>query len=231
MRRQDHVGRVPQRVASGQGFRIGDVERGAGEPGLAVIVIVIFTGIGMSARAPLQRGDELVLAQDLAARDVGDEGLALGQDGEFGRAQQMARLRRERHADEQVVDVLREEAVQRWLVEAREPGRGEGSVRVARVRHDEAAVLLRLGRWPGARGVCDHVHAHGAGDARDLAPDAAVAEHAQTQTDSVAHFEKGRVVGVGTPRVGFLVALEELIFAGMRQGREEHPDGVSWDVL
>ena len=90
MRRQDHVGRVPQRVVGGQGFRVGDVEGGAAETAVVVVVVVVARG----ARATLERGDELVLAQDYPARDVGQEGLASAQDGEFGRAQQMARVGR-----------------------------------------------------------------------------------------------------------------------------------------
>lgn len=70
MRRDDAVGRVPQRVVWRQGFGIGDIERGAAETASAVAAVE-----GVVVVVGLEGGDEVGLDDDLAAGDVGDEGV------------------------------------------------------------------------------------------------------------------------------------------------------------
>ena len=118
---------------------------------------------------------------DLAAGDVGEEGVFLAaEDGELGGAEEVRGLFCEGHADEEVVDVLGEEMVEGWLVEAVEPGGWNGAVRVAGAGEDEALVVFGFGRRARGGGVGDDVHAHAAGDAGDLAAYAAVAQDAES---------------------------------------------------
>ena len=134
-----------------------------------VVIVVGFEG-----------GDEVGLDDDLAAGNVGDEGvLLLAEDGELGRADEMGGFFGQGDGDEEVVDVLRKEFVQGGLVQPAEPGRRDRAVRIAGPGDDEAGVVFRFRRRAGGGRVCDHVHAHGAGDPGDLAADAAVAEDAE----------------------------------------------------
>ena len=171
MRRDDAIGRVPQGVLFRQGFRIRDVERRASETAAAVAAVervVVVVGV--------EGGDEVGLHDDLAAGDVGDEGVLLfPQDGEFLRAEEVRRFVCQGYADEEVVDVLGEEVVQGGLVQAAVPGFWDRAVRVAGAGDDEALVVFRFRRWARGGRVRDHVHAHAAGHAGDLAADAAVA--------------------------------------------------------
>ena len=75
----------------------------------------------------------------------------------------------ERDGDEEVVDVLGEEVVERGLVETGEPGGGDGTVRVAGAGDDEAVVFFAGRGRTGAGGVGDYVHAHCVGNAGDFA--------------------------------------------------------------
>ena len=72
MRRDDAIGRVPQRVVFGQGFRVRDVEGGASEAAAAVAALE-----GVVVAVGVEGGDEVGLDDDLAAGDVGDEGVLL----------------------------------------------------------------------------------------------------------------------------------------------------------
>lgn len=199
----------------GQGFGIRDIQRRAPQP-------AFLAGFGPR----FERGYQGVLVEDLAAADVRDEGAAFGQDGEFVRAEEVGCFFRERHADEQLVDVLREEVVEGLLVQAAVPGAGDGAVRVPRARHDEAVVFFRLGRRARAGGVGDHVHAHGLGDAADLAADAAVAEDAEALADVIADgVEIVGFVGAFAPFVGALPVVQFVVVVGVHEGGEEDPFG------
>ena len=102
MRRDDAIRRVPQRVILRQGFRVRDVQRGAPEAAAAVAAVE-----GVVVVVGVEGGDEVLLDDDLAAGDVGDEGVLLpAQDGELVGADEVGCFFGEGHADEEVVDVL-----------------------------------------------------------------------------------------------------------------------------
>lgn len=221
MRRDDAVGRVPQGVLFGQGFRVRDVERRAAQSAAAVAaverVVVAVGGEG---------GDEVGLHDDLAAGDVGDEGVFLSaQNGEFLRAEQVRRLGCQGHADEEVVEVLGEEVVQGGFVRAAVPGYRDRAVRVAGAGDDEARVVFRVrGR---ARGGCvrDHVHAHAAGHAGDLAADAAVAQDAEPLARVVPQARQFLSMRRFAPFVVLLPGVEEGVVVGVGERGQDDPFG------
>ena len=126
----------------------------------------------------VQRGDEGGLVEDGATRDVeqeaafvlfgrgggvvgqwggGGEGrgrAVLGEDAEFGGGEEVRCRWGEREGDDEDVEVLREEGVERGLGCAAEPGAGDGPVGVAGVRDDVAFVGARggVGSWRGGIG-------------------------------------------------------------------------------
>lgn len=199
----------------GQRLRVRHVQGGAPQPAFLV------------AGGPrLESADQSVLVEDLAAADVGDEGVAVAEEGEFVRAEEVRCLFRERHADEEVVDVLREEVVQGAFVQPAVPGAGDGAVRVAGAGHDVAVVFFRLGCRARAGGVGDHVHAHGLGDAAYLAADAAVAEDAEALADVIA--DGAEVLGLVfalAPFVRALPVVQFVVVVGVHEGGEEDPFG------
>ena len=221
MRRYNTIRRLPQRIVLGQGFRIRDVERRAAEAAAAVAA-----GEGVVVVVGVQGGDEVALDDDLAAGDVGEEGVFLAaEDGELGRADEVGCLGCEGHADEEVVDVLGEEVVQGSLVQAREPGFGDGAVRVAGSREDEARVVFGgRGRARGGR-VGDDGHAHAAGDAGDLAADAAVAEDAEALAGFVSEALQRLFEGGGAPFVVLLPGVEEGVAVGVGEHGQDDPFG------
>ena len=170
-------------------------------------------------------GDEVRLDDDLAAGDVGDVGVALGEEVELRRAEEVVRLRGQRHADDEPVDVLREEVVQRGRVQAAVPRAGDGAVRVAGAGHDEAAVALALrgGAWGGGEG--DDVHAHRFGDVGDLAADGAVAQHGEALADVVADGAEPGGLALLAPEVLGLPGVEGVVGVGGNEGGEEDPFG------
>lgn len=222
MRRDRDVRRAPQRVARRQGLRVRDVEGSAAERAV---------GEGLHERR---------LIDDLAARDVDDDGAlaALGavavrdddavrlparsfrQDAELVGRQEAPRLLGQRHRDEQDVDVLGQELVQRLLVEPGVPRRRDAAVGIAGARHDEAVVAPLLGRVFGGRRVRDHVGAEGSGDAADLAADAAVSEHAEALADEVVDDLVGSVL---RPFVLLLRIVEEVVVVRADERGEDDP--------
>lgn len=221
MRRDDAIGRVPQGVLFGQGFRIRDVERRAPQSGAAVAAVervVVVVGV--------EGGDEVGLHDDLAAGDVGDEGVLLcPQDGEFLRAEQVRRLGCQGHADEEVVDVLGEEAVQGGLVRAAVPGCWDRAVRVAGAGDDEARVVFRVRRWARGGRVRDHVHAHAAGHAGDLAADAPVAQDAESLARVVPQARQFLCLRRFAPFVVLLPGVEEGVVVGVGERGQDDPFG------
>lgn len=135
----------------------------------------------------------------------------------------MGCLFRQGHADEEVVDVLGEEVVEGGFVEAVEPLGRDGAGRVAGAGDDEADVAFGFGR--GARGgrVRDDVHAHGAGDAGDLAAYAAVAEDGEALACVVAEALEFLSVGVFAPFVLQLPLVQEGVVVGVGEGGEDDP--------
>lgn len=146
MRANPQIRRIPQRMIPRQRFRIRNINRS-------------------TTQAPiLQRRNQRLLDQDLAARDVGHIRLAervvavLGQEGEFGRANEMRGLRGEREADYQVVQAQGQEGVDGCLVCAVVPGDGDRAVCVAGAGDDVVGVAARGGCWArgGRVGVDGH---------------------------------------------------------------------------
>lgn len=137
----------------------------------------------------------------------------------------MRRFFRQRHADQQDVDVLAQEVVQRFLVQPAVPRRGDAPVRVPRAGDDEAFIVF--GFRGGARGgrVGDHVHAHGFGYAADLAADAAVAEDAEALAGFIAEGVEDGGVGGFAPVVGDLPGVQEGVVVGVGEGGEDDPFG------
>lgn len=211
MRRDDAIGGVPQRVILGQGFRVGDVEGGAPEAAAAVAAVE-----GVVVVVGVEGGDEVPLDDDLAAGDVGDEGvLPAAQDGELVGADEVGGFLCEGHADEEVVEVLGEEVLQRGLVQAGEPGFRDRTVRVAGAGHDEARVVFGGGRRARGGRVGDDVHAHAAGDAGDLAADAAIAEDAEALSRFVPHVLQRFLERGLAPFVVLLPGVQEGVVVGV----------------
>lgn len=217
VRRHDAVGRIPQRMVLGERFRIGHVQGGA--PQAAILAIV--------SRTLLERRDQIVLLQNLPARNVADEGVALAEDGELRCGQEVLRVGRDGHADQKVIDVLGEEVVQRSLVEAGKPGGRNAPVRVTRPRHDESLVFLRLWRGPWVGRIRDDIHSHCFGDPGDLPADAPVAEDTEPSPDSIADSVERGIVGVMAPVVFGLKSMKNIIFARVDEGREEYPENLA----
>lgn len=103
MRRDDTVRRIPQLALLRQGFRVRHIQRRAPQPRSPLPALRIHQTFrrsrwGIRARrirvricgglvgggVRFQRGDELVLDEDLAARYIGYESVFLGEDVEFG---------------------------------------------------------------------------------------------------------------------------------------------------
>ena len=159
MGRDDAVRGFPQRILFRQGLRVCHVERGAPEAFSAVAAV--FDEI-------FERGNEVFLIEDLAAGDVGDEGVALGQDFKLRGGEKVGGFFRQRDRDKEVVNVLRQEVVEGSLIEAGEPSRGDRAVGIAGAGNDEAMVLFRSRGRAGGGGIGDYVHAHCFGNAGDL---------------------------------------------------------------
>lgn len=127
------------------------------------------------------------------------------------------------HADEEVVDVLGEEVVQGGSVEAVEPGFGDGAVRVAGAGDDEARVVFGFGGRARGGGVCDDGHAHAAGNAGDLAADAAVAEDGESFPGIVSQTLEALIGGVFAPFVVQLPFVEEGVVMRVGEGGQDDP--------
>lgn len=83
-----------------------------------------------------------------------------------------------------------------------------------------------MGCGARARGVGEDGAAHGGGDARDLAADAAVAEDADALADEVAEAAEGGVVRGGfAPGVLLLPVVEEVVGVGVDEGGHCYPGG------
>ena len=135
----------------------------------------------------------------MPAGDIADKGVAFAQDGKLRGREKMSGLVGERHADDQMVDLLREEIAQGGFVQAGEPAARDRSVRVTSVRHNEAVVFLGLWAWSRACGVGDDVHAHGLSDTSNLTADAAITKDAETLADFVAQRKAVCIVKVSHP--------------------------------
>lgn len=221
MRRDDAIGRVPQRVVFGQGFRIRDIERGASEAASAVASVQ-----GVVVAVGSEGGDEICLDEDLSAGDIRHESVFRpAEDCELLGAEEVGRFFCQRDADEEVVDVLCEEVVQAGFIEAAEPFFRDGAVRVAGAGDDEALVVFGFGCCARRGGVRDDVHSHAAGDAGDLAADAAVAEDAESFARVVPEALEFLAVGVLAPFVVALPCVEEGVVVGVGEGGEDDPFG------
>lgn len=215
MRRDLQVRRLPQRVLRRQRFGHRDVHGGAGE------------------HAAVQRRLQRVLVQHLAAAHVGDERRSRGgvarrrlqrcrEEREFLLANQLGRARRQRHAQDEVVQPLREKVVQRGFVRAGVPGRGQGAVRVAGAGDDVAVVRARRRGVARAESVRRDLHAERCGDTGDLAADAAVAEN----TDGLAHVVgRGHECVEAQPFGLFLGFVHQAVLAGCREPGHDDPFG------
>ena len=221
MRRDDAIRRFPQRVVLRQGFRVRHVQRRAPQAAPAVAAVQ-----GVVVAVGFEGGDEVGLHDDLAAGDVGDEGvLRLAQDGEFLGADEVGRLFRQGHADEEVVDVLGEEMVQARPVQPAEPGFRDRAVRVAGPGDDEPPVVFRFGRRARGGRVRDDVHAHAASDAGDLATYAAVAEDAESLAGFIPQTLQYLLIRAFAPVVIPLPGVEEGVVVRVGQRRQDDPFG------
>ena len=237
MGRHDTVRRIPQRIPLRQRLRVRDIQRRAAQalfPFAEPSALLRHDGrVGLARRdrglavvgVRFEGGDEVRLDDDLAARDIGDEGVALGEDVELRRAEQVVRLLGQRHADDQPVDVLREEVVQRGAVQPAVPGAGDAAVRVAGAGHDEAAVVLALRGGARGGGEGDDVHAHRVGDVGDLAADGAVAEHGEALAHVVADGAEAGGLALLAPEVLGLPRVEGVVGVRGDEGGQEDPFG------
>lgn len=195
MRRDDHIRRVPQRIVVRQRFGVRNIQRRASQPAIL--------------RSLLQRLYQIRLLQDLAPTDVRNERISrLAQNLKLLFAQEMRRLLRQRHADEQMVDILSQELVQLRLLQPAEPRAGNIPFRIARPRHDEATIPLTLLRVPRTGRVRDDIHAHRLRYPSDLPADTAVPQHAEPLAHHVADVHQVGVVVAFAPVVVFLPLVE-----------------------
>ena len=166
------------------------------------------------------------MVDDEPAGDVRDEGVFLApEDGELRGGEEVGGFFCERDGDDEVVEVLGEEVVEGGLVEAGEPGRGDGAVGVAGAGDDVAAVALGGGGRARVGGEGEDVHAHGARDAGDLPADAAVAQDADPLACFVAQVGEGFAGGGGGPGVGGLPGVEERVAVGGGEHGHDDPFG------
>lgn len=221
MRRDDAIRRIPQRIVFRQGFRIRHVQRRASETASAVAAVQ-----GVVVAVGFEGGDEVGLHHNLAAGDVGYESvLLLPQDGELFGAEEVGCLFCQRNADEEVVDVLREEMVQARFVQAAEPGLRDRTVRVAGPGDDESTVVFRFRRRAWGGRVRDDVHTQAASDSGDLAAYAAVAEDAESLTCLVPQTLQDVSVRGFAPIVIKLPGVEEGVVMRMGQRGQDDPFG------
>ena len=190
MRRDDTIRRIPQRTILGQRFRIRDIQRRTPQPAFLLRI-----------RSLLQRGDQIVLLEDLTAGDVGDEGIFAAEDGEFFFSEKMRGFFGQGDGDEEVVDVLGEEMVQRCFIHPAVPGARDRAVRVTGPGNDEAIVSLTLGRSAWRRGIGNHIRTHSFKYPRRLPSDTAVAEDAEALTNVIADGAQATLLPFLTPFV------------------------------
>lgn len=169
MGRNNHIRRIPQLIIRRQGLRIRNIQRRA--PKTLSYLAVRGFGVEMVG---VESGDEVWLVEDLASGDVGDEGVARGEDGEFGCGEEVCGFFCEGYADEEEVDVLAEEVVEGFGVEAAVPGAWDCAVWIARSGDYKTCVFFAGGGGARRGRVGYHVHSHGLRNTRDLAADGAV---------------------------------------------------------
>ena len=242
MWRDDAVRCLPQRVVFRQGLRVRDVQRSAAEAAFALRLradlylrrrglLVVLAAITVVLSIRFERRDQVRLYDNLPARDVRHEGILAGQDVKLRLAEQVVRGFGERHADDQPVDILRQEMVQALLVQPAVPRARELAFCVPRARYDVAVVPLARGRVARTGSECDDIHAHGLGHPCDLPADRAVTKDAEALGGVIAHgAEAGGGILAFAPVMGRLPGVEKVVVVGGDKGGHEDPFGDLWAV-
>ena len=88
-------------MITGERFRIGHVQGGATQAAIFAVV----------QRTLLQRGDQVVLLQNLAARNVADESITLAEDGELRCGYEVKGFGSDRHTNQEKIDILGEKVM------------------------------------------------------------------------------------------------------------------------
>lgn len=166
---------LPQRVAGRQRLRVRHVQ--GGPANLAV----------------LEGLDQGLLVDDGSTRDIDKKGLFGAEDRKLFFTDEPLRGLGEGQAEDQQVEPLREELVERVLGRPVVPARGQCPLGITHPGGDERAVTARL--WGEARGGCvgDDFHAYGIADTGDLSSYGAISDNASIRNVSlpVISLEKG----------------------------------------
>lgn len=172
-----------------------------------------------------ESGDQGGLRNDGTAGDVGDEGVAFGQDCEFLFAEQVGGFLGQGDGNEEVVDVLGEEMVEVGFAGAAVPCVRDFPLGITGAGDDEAIVVLAFGSGAWTGGVGYYVHAQGFCYIADLTADTAVAEHAKTLAGFVVEVAEEALSAFVwlAPSVGFLPLVEERVVVGGDEHGHENP--------
>jgi hypothetical protein len=111
--------------------------------------------------------------------------------------------------------------MQRLLTRPTVPLGRQLALRVSGSWHNKPAIAPRLRRLARRRRVRNDIHAHGFTDARNLAPDAAVAENADALADAVRDFHALLLV----PAVLFLCVVEGWVAVRVHEIHHYDPFG------